>query len=69
MKPNLYLHEQLLEERRRDLRREMERRRMLARLPRQRSLSRRAVGKLGVLLLKLGMWLKQLEQQNTRLEN
>ncbi len=35
-------------------------------LPRpRRSLSRRALGGLGILLLKLGMWLKQFEQPPT----
>ena len=36
-------------------------------LPR-RSLSRRAAGRLGILLLKLGMWFKQFEQPSTTLE-
>jgi hypothetical protein len=59
---NQHLYEKELEMRRRDLRHEMEKRQLLAQLPKQLNMSRRAAGKLGVLLLKLGMWLKQLEQ-------
>jgi hypothetical protein len=46
---------------------EAERLRQLASLPR-RSLSRRAAGRLGILLLKLGTRLKQFEQPSTTLE-
>ena len=60
---NMYYYEKAREEHDRDLRREAERRRLLAQLPRHRwSKSRRAAGQLGELLLKLGTWLKQLEQ-------
>ncbi|HAH00301.1 MAG TPA: hypothetical protein DCL75_15940 [Ktedonobacter sp.] len=65
MGPNLYLYEKALEVHHQDLRHEMEARRLFARLPRQTGWSRRAAGKLGVLLLKLGAWLKQMEQPGT----
>jgi hypothetical protein len=67
MGPNLYLYEKALEVHRQDLRHEMEVRRLLARLPRRTRWSRRAIGKLGVLLLKLGAWLKQMERPETAL--
>ena len=69
MVPNPYLYEKALEARRRDLRHEAEVRRLLAHLPKRRSMGRRAAGKLGVLLLKLGMLLKQLEHPQTALED
>ncbi len=69
MVPNQYLYEKALEARRRDLLREAEGRRLLAQLPKRRSMGRRAAGKLGVLLLKLGVWLKQLEHPATALED
>jgi hypothetical protein len=69
MTPNPYLYEKALEVRRQDLRHEAEVRRLLARLPKRRSMGRRAAGKFGVLLLKLGMWLKQLEHPRTALED
>ena len=62
MGPNMYLHEKVLEMHLQDLRHEAEMRRLLARLPRRPGLGRRGAGKLGVLLLKLGAWLKQMEQ-------
>lgn len=69
MVPNPYLYQKVLEVRRRDLLREAEGRRLLAQLPKRRSMGRRAAGKLGLLLLKLGMWLKQLEQPAKALED
>jgi hypothetical protein len=69
MNSNLHLYEKALDVRRQDLRLEMEERRLLAHLPKRRSMSRRAAGKLGVLLLKLGMWLKQFEHPYTALED
>jgi hypothetical protein len=69
MVANQNLYEKALEVRRQDLRLEMEERRLLAHLPKQRSMSRRAAGKLGVLLLKLGMWLKRLEHPYTAPED
>jgi hypothetical protein len=62
MGPNMYLYEKAREAYYHDLRRQIEERHLLAHLPRRRSMGRRAVGKLGVLLLKLGAWLKQFEQ-------
>jgi hypothetical protein len=63
MGPNMYLYEKARKVHDQDLRCEAEKRRLLAHLPRHRwSMSRRTVGKLGELLLKLGTWLKQLEQ-------
>ena len=61
MLANQHLYEKELEMRRRDLQREMEKRQLLAQLPKRLNMRRRAAGKLGVLLLKLGMRLKQLE--------
>lgn len=61
MQNNQHLYEKELELRYRDLRSEMEERQLLAHLPKRLNMGRRAAGKLGVLLLKLGMWLKQLE--------
>ena len=58
---NQNLYEKVLEIRQRDLRLEMEYRHLLARLPKRFHLGRRAAGKLGLLLIKLGMRLKQFE--------
>jgi hypothetical protein len=66
---NQHLYEKELEMRRRDLLHEMEKRQLLAQLPKRLNMSRRAAGKLGVLLLKLGMWLKQLEHPQPVLED
>ncbi len=62
MGPTMYLYEKAREAYYHDLRRQMEERRRLSLLPQRRSMSRRTAGKLGVLLLKLGTWLKQFEQ-------
>ena len=70
MGPNMYLYEKAREAHYQDLLREAEKRRLLAQLPRyRRSMSRRAAGKLGILLLKLGTWLKQFEQSQAALED
>ena len=45
-----------------------EQRRLLAQSRPRRSIGRLAAGKLGVLLLKLGTWLKQFEQPPTALK-
>lgn len=66
---NQHLYEKALEVRYRDLRHEMEKRQLLAQLPNRLSMSRRAAGKLGVLLLKLGMRLKQLEHPQAVFED
>jgi hypothetical protein len=58
----MHLYEKARETHYQDLRREMETQQLLKYLCPQRSLSRRAAGKLGLLLLKLGIWLKQFEQ-------
>lgn len=69
MGPHMYLYEKAREGHSQDLRREAEKRRLLAHLPRHRwSTSRRAAGMLGV-LLKLGTRLKQFEQSPTALED
>ena len=62
MNPTMYLYEKAREAFYHDLWREMEARRKLSPLSQRQSMSRRAAGKLGVLLLKLGTWLKQFEQ-------
>lgn len=55
--------EKLYQLRRLDLQREMEQRRLLAKLPkRQRNIGKNAVYELGALLVKLGTWLKQIDQ-------
>ena len=70
MGPNMYLYEKAHEEHDLELRREAEKRRLLAHLPQHRwSVSRRAAGRLGELLLKLGMRLKQLEQSRSALKD
>jgi hypothetical protein len=66
MDSKVYLDEKVQQAHYRDLLHEAEKRRLLAQLPRhRRSISRYAVGKLGLLLLKLGAWLKQFEQLPT----
>ena len=64
MGSNMYLYEKAREVHYQDLQREMAEKRKLSHLPRHR-LSRRLAGKLGVLLMKLGSWLKQFEQSQT----
>ena len=49
----------MVEAHRQDLLREAAQQRLVAQLPRRRSLSRRVVHDLGIFLIKLGMWLKQ----------
>ena len=66
---NQHLYEKALESRRRDLRHEMENRQLLAQLPKRLNMSRRVAGMLGVLLLKLGMRLKQLEHPQAVFED
>jgi hypothetical protein len=61
MGSNMYLYEKAREVHYQDLRRQMERGQWLARQQFRRSMGRRAVGLSGVLLLKLGAWLKQYE--------
>ena len=70
MGSNTYLYEKAREAHYQDLLREAEKRRLLVCLPRhRRSISRRTAGKLGILLLKLGTWLKQFEQPHTEFED
>jgi hypothetical protein len=70
MNSNVYLDEKVRQAHYQDLLREAEKERLLAQLPRHhRSISRYAAGKLGVLLLKLGAWLKQFELAPTMLED
>jgi hypothetical protein len=56
---NYYNSEKLAEAHRQDLLREAAQQRLVADLPRRRSVSRRVAHDLGVFLIKLGMWLKQ----------
>ena len=56
---NYYHTAKLAEAHRQDLLREAEQQRLVARLPRHRSLSRRIAHNLGIFVIKLGMWLKQ----------
>jgi hypothetical protein len=70
MKSKLYLDEKLRQTRYYELLREAEKERLLAQLPRQRwRTTKRAAGKLGVLLLKLGSRLKQFEHSHSLLED
>ena len=69
MDSKMYLYEKAREVHYQELRRLMERRQWLARQQFRRSMSRRAAGTLGVLLLKLGSWLKQFEHSGTAFEN
>ena len=62
MDPNMYLYEKLVSAHHEELRREVERSRMLAGLPRRRA-GQHALASFGILLVKAGMWLKQLEQR------
>lgn len=60
---NNYLDQKLAKAYRQDLLREAEQQRLVAQLPDQRPhFGKRAVYGLGVLLVKLGMWLKQADQ-------
>ncbi len=64
MSQNYYLLEKLAEAHRQDLLREAEHERMLAGLPKASSSSiRRLTGRLGMLLIALGMRLQQIGQQ------
>jgi len=66
MDAKVYLDEKVRQAHYQELLGEAEKSRLLAQLPRQRrSVSRYAAGKLGLLLLKLGAWLKQFEQTPT----
>jgi len=56
---NYYNSEKLAEAHRQDLLREAAQQRLVADLPRRRSVSRRVAHDLGIFLIKLGMWLKQ----------
>jgi len=62
MSYNYYHSAKLAEAHRQDLLREAAQQRLVGRLPRRRSLSRRVVHDLGLFLIKLGMWLKQQGQ-------
>jgi hypothetical protein len=70
MDSKIYLNEKVRQAHYQDLLREAENERLLAQLPRHRwSTLKRAAGKLGVLLLKLGTRLKQFEQTRPFLED
>jgi hypothetical protein len=70
MNSKIYLDEKVRQAHYQDLLQEAEKQRRLSQLPRdRRSISRYAAGKIGLLLLKLGTWLKQFEQSPTAREN
>ena len=70
MGPHMYLYEKAREVHSQDLLRQAEKERLLKQLPRhRRNMIKRAAGKLGILLLKLGARLKQIEQSPTVLED
>ena len=56
---NPYHSEKLAEAHRQDLLHEAAQQRLVAGLPRRRSLGRRVAHDMGLFLIKLGMWLKQ----------
>jgi len=67
MNTKLHLDEKILQGHYPDLLREAEKQQLLAQLPRQRrSRSRQLVGKLGLLLLKLGARLKEFDEVDSR---
>ena len=70
MDSKAYLDRKVQQAHYQDLLHEAEKRRLLVQLPRdRRSISRYAAGKLGLLLLKLGAWLKQFELSPTMHKN
>ena len=70
MDSKIYLDEKVRQVHYQDLLREAEKERLLAQLPNNRqSTIKSAVGKLGVLLLKIGTRLKQFEQSPALLED
>ncbi len=70
MDSKVYLDKKVQQAHYQDLLREAEKERLLAQLPRhRRSISRHVAGKLGLLLLKLGAWLKQFELTQTTPED
>ena len=70
MDSKVYLDEKVRQAHYQHLLREAEKERLLAQLPRHsRNKGRYATGKLGLLLLKLGAWLKQFEQSPNAYED
>jgi hypothetical protein len=68
MYTNTYFAEKLTNAHRYDLLAEVARRQVLANLPRNhQQVGRRAIGKLGSLLVRLGMWLEQSAQRSERM--
>jgi hypothetical protein len=64
MNSKIYLDEKVQQGHYQDLLRDAAKERLLAQLPRhRRSISRHAAGKLGLVLLRLGTWLKQFEME------
>lgn len=58
---NYYLYDKLLEEHRQALHREMARKRLIARSSRRSNVGRRAIGKLGVVLVAVGLKLERFD--------
>jgi len=70
MMPDPTLYRMVAQAHHEDLLHQAEQLRLSARLPRpHRSMSRHAAAKLGMLLLKLGAWLKHFEQSPTALQD
>jgi hypothetical protein len=70
MNSKIYLDEKARQAHYQDLLHQAEKQRLLAQLSRdRRSISGYAAGKIGLLLLKLGTWLKQFEQSPSAHEN
>ena len=70
MMPDPTLYRMVAQAQYEEVLRKAEQRRLLAPPPRPRlSRSRSAAGQLGTLLLRLGTWLKQLEQASTALKH
>ena len=61
---HVHLYDDALVQRRQDLLHKVDRERRLARLPRRKSPGRKAVGRMGTLLVALGSRLVQFEQQS-----
>lgn len=69
MDARMYLYEKMREAHAQDLLREAEKEHLLAQLPKQPGPGRHIAAQLGIVLLRLGTWLKQLEQPSRMLKD
>ena len=65
----LYVNEKLAEERRKEVLREMELRRLLAHLPHHSNMGRHAIARFGAFLVALGMLLERVEPHEAKLSS